>query len=169
MTNTESLVRLAVDLGEVLRARKWRVATAESCTGGGVAAAITTVAGSSAWFEYGLVTYANEAKQHLLGVDNTTLATEGAVSESVVRQMTAGALALSGAEIAVAISGVAGPGGGSEEKPVGTVWFAWEIAKGMCVARCRHLQGDRNEIQRQAVRIALEGLLELAGETEKTE
>jgi nicotinamide-nucleotide amidase len=103
MTNTESLVRLAVDLGEVLRARKWRVATAESCTGGGVAAAITTVAGSSAWFEYGLVTYANVAKQHLLGVDNTTLATEGAVSESVVRQMTAGALALSGAEIAVAV------------------------------------------------------------------
>src|SRR5690606_32948506 len=98
MTNTASLVRLAVDLGEVLRARKWRVATAESCTGGGGAAAITAVAGSSAWLEYGLVTYAYVVQLHFLGIDNTTLASDGGVSESVVRQMTVGALALSRAE-----------------------------------------------------------------------
>lgn len=169
MAHPDSLLQLATALGEALQSRQWRVVTAESCTGGGVAAAITAVSGSSSWFEYGLVTYANAAKQHLLGVDSPTLASEGAVSESVVRQMVAGALALSGAEIAVAISGVAGPGGGSAEKPVGTVWFAWGIARGPSVTACHHLQGDRCQVQKQAVIIALEGLLALMRDIPKTE
>lgn len=169
MTQPDSLLQLATALGEALRPRAWRVATAESCTGGGVAAAITAIPGSSAWFEYGLVTYANAAKQHLLGVDSTTLVNEGAVSESVVRQMVAGALALSGAEMAVAISGVAGPGGGSAEKPVGTVWFAWEVAKGPNLTACHHFRGDRCAIQQQAVAVALEGLLKLARDTQNPE
>lgn len=168
MTNHRSLMQLAAELGETLQKRQWRVVTAESCTGGGVAAAITAIPGSSAWFEYGLVTYADTAKQHLLGVDGRTLVKEGAVSESVVRQMAAGALSLSGADIAVAISGIAGPSGGSAAKPVGTVWFAWEIAKGPHSVQCHRLAGGRNEVQQQAVVIALEGLLALLNGNKKT-
>ena len=167
MTDHKPLMQLATELGDALQLHQWRVATAESCTGGGVAAAITAIPGSSNWFEYGLVTYANAAKQHLLGIDSPTLLAEGAVSESVVRQMTAGALSLAGADVAVAVSGIAGPGGGSAEKPVGTVWFAWEIAKGQQVTRCYHLDGDRNQIRQQAVVIALEGLLALLNEQSK--
>ncbi|MGM8227300.1 CinA family protein [Cellvibrio sp. ARAG 10.3] len=167
MTDNRSLIQLATDLGETLQQRHWRVVTAESCTGGGVAAAITAIPGSSAWFEYGLVTYADAAKQHLLGVDGRTLVKEGAVSESVVRQMAAGALSLSGADIAVAVSGIAGPSGGSAAKPVGTVWFAWEIAKGPYSVQCHHLEGERNKVQQQAVVIALEGLLVLLNENPK--
>lgn len=167
MTNHRPLIQLAAVLGETLQQRHWRVVTAESCTGGGVAAAITAIPGSSAWFEYGLVTYADAAKQHLLGVDSRTLAKDGAVSESVVRQMAAGALSLSGADIAVAVSGIAGPSGGSAAKPVGTVWFAWEIAKGPHNVQCHHLEGDRNKVQQQAVVIALEGLLALLNENSK--
>ncbi len=167
MTDHKPLMQLAAELGDALQLRQWRVATAESCTGGGVAAAITAIPGSSNWFEYGLVTYANSAKQHLLGVDSHTLANEGAVSESVVRQMAAGALSLSGAEMAIAVSGIAGPGGGSAEKPVGTVWFAWEIAKGQQATRCHQLDGDRNQIRQKAVIIALEGLLTLLCEQPK--
>src|SRR5690606_15281969 len=114
-----------------LSVRDWRVATAESCTGGGVAAAITITPGSSAWFEYGFVSYANNAKQALLGVAPATLSQEGAVSEAVVLEMVAGALLVSQANIAVAVSGVAGPGGGSPEKPVGYVWFAWQDSSGV--------------------------------------
>lgn len=154
-----SIYALSESLGEVLLARHWRLATAESCTGGGVAAAITSVAGSSAWFEYGLVTYANRAKQQLLGVDGQTLADVGAVSEPVVRQMLSGALRLSGAQVGVAVSGIAGPGGGSPEKPVGSVWFAWGSAFGGCETALHHFSGDRQAVQAQAVEVALQGLL----------
>lgn len=158
---TPSILQLSNLLGEKLLACQWRVATAESCTGGGIAAAVTAVAGSSSWFEYGLVTYANSAKETLLHVNHQTLEQEGAVSQAVVEQMLAGALALSGADIAVAVSGVAGPAGGSVEKPVGTVWFAWGLAAGKIKSHCFHFSGDRASIQQQAVTQGLTGLLQL--------
>ena len=153
----EHLLQLSQRLGEQLLRRNWRIATAESCTGGGVAAAITAVPGSSAWFEYGIVSYANAAKEKLLGVSNETLTREGAVSEAVVIEMARGVLALSGADIAVAISGVAGPSGGSPEKPVGTVWFAWLTASGGVKTELKCFGGDRAEVQKSAVLWALEG------------
>lgn len=157
----DQLLQLSQRLGTALLNRNWRVATAESCTGGGVAAAITAVAGSSAWFEYGIVSYANTAKQKLLGVSSAVLEQQGAVSEAVVIDMARGALALSAANIAVAISGVAGPAGGSPEKPVGTVWFAWVLATGEIKTELKHFVGDRQAIQRQAVIVALEEILNL--------
>lgn len=160
-TPTSSCDDLSAQLGRSLQVRNWRITTAESCTGGGVAAAITAIPGSSRWFEYGLVTYANQAKQHLLGVDSKSLAVDGAVSETVVHQMIDGVLALSGAELAVAVSGIAGPDGGSAEKPVGTVWFAWGTASGERKACCYHFDGDRRAIQQQAVISALTGAVEL--------
>ncbi len=152
---------LAQRLGSALAVCGWRVATAESCTGGGVAAAITSVAGSSGWFEYGVVSYGNNAKQKLLGVSSASLGTWGAVSEAVVKEMVAGALSMSEADIAVAISGIAGPSGGSLEKPVGTVWFAWSTRIGACITDQQHFVGNRQDIQHQAVLYALEGLLNL--------
>jgi len=146
-------------LGEACLARGLRVTTAESCTGGGVASAITAIAGSSAYFETGYVTYANVAKQRLLGVSSDTLDTHGAVSEETVREMVAGACRDSGAELGVAISGVAGPGGGSPDKPVGTVWFAWGDEHRQRV-RCHHLPGDRQRVRDLAVAVALAGLIE---------
>jgi nicotinamide-nucleotide amidase len=154
-------MQLSELLGQKLQARNWRVATAESCTGGGIAAAITAVAGSSAWFEYGIVSYANQAKQTLLNVGSETLAREGAVSRAVVEQMLAGVLVLSSADIAVAVSGIAGPSGGTSEKPVGTVWFAWGLATGEIFSECFHFSGDRNTVQQQAVAQGLSGLLTL--------
>lgn len=156
-----SILQLSNLLGEKLLARKWCVATAESCTGGGIAAAITAVAGSSAWFEYGVVSYANHAKEKLLHVNPQTLLQEGAVSQAVVEQMVAGIFALSGAEIAVAVSGVAGPSGGSMEKPVGTVWFAWGLGTGNIHSQCFYFEGDRAAIQQQSVAQGLNGLLAL--------
>ena len=155
------LLQLSSLLGERLQARGWRVATAESCTGGGIAAAITAIAGSSAWFEYGIVSYANHAKEKLLQVDSDTLLQEGAVSRAVVEQMLAGVLQLSGAEIALAVSGVAGPSGGTPEKPVGTVWFAWGLASGKTYSECFSFVGDRASIQAQSVVQGLSGLLNL--------
>ena len=155
-----NLNSLAAELGRQLAQRRWTVATAESCTGGGVAAAITSVPGSSNWFGYGLVTYANTAKVQLLGVAPDLLAEQGAVSESVVRQMVLGALALSGADLAVAISGIAGPEGGTAAKPVGTVWFAWGSANGWLESRVLHFNGGREAIQNQAVVEAIAGLLQ---------
>lgn len=156
---------LSSSLGDALRERAWRVATAESCTGGGVAAAITMTSGSSAWFEYGFVSYANRAKQGLLGVQPTTLLREGAVSEAVVLEMLTGALTVAEAEIAVAVSGIAGPNGGAPGKPVGDVWFAWGLADGERTAELHHFSGDRLAVQAQAVRCALEGLLALLQKT----
>ncbi len=155
----ESLISLVARIGERLLARGWMLTTAESCTGGWIAKTVTDVAGSSAWFDRGFVTYSNAAKQEMLGVALETLTRHGAVSEPVVKEMAAGALAQSRAQAAIAISGIAGPGGGSAEKPVGTVWFAWGLP-GRIVTQCMQLAGDRESVRQQAVRIALDGLLE---------
>ena len=152
---------LATQVGAALKAHGLMLTTAESCTGGGVASALTDIGGSSAWFERGFVTYSNEAKCDMLGVAQEMLARHGAVSEAVVREMVAGALQYSKSQMALAVSGVAGPDGGSAEKPVGTVWFAWGIKSGACVARLHRLSGNRAEVREQAVRIALQGVLDM--------
>lgn len=150
---------LAEQLQALAIARGVRVTTAESCTGGGVSAAITAVAGSSGYFEAGYVTYSNAIKQRLLGVSQASLDAFGAVSEAVVREMVQGACRESGAELGVAISGVAGPGGGSDEKPVGTVWLAWGSETHQ-QTRCCHFSGDRQAVRDAAVSEALQGLIE---------
>tara|TARA_B100000768_G_scaffold56271_1_gene54747 strand:+ start:3018 stop:3503 length:486 start_codon:yes stop_codon:yes gene_type:complete len=155
--------RLALELGEQLAKRRHRVTTAESCTGGGVASAITEVAGSSGWFEVGYVTYSNRHKQQVLGVAKSILAEHGAVSEAVVRAMVDGALKASGADYGIAISGIAGPTGGSADKPVGTVWFAWQGPLGS-EAACRRFDGDRRSVREQAVEFSLHQLLHLVSE-----
>ncbi len=152
---------LAEQVGGALKAHGMMVATAESCTGGGIAQALTDISGSSAWFERGFVTYANSAKVEMLGVHQTTLDAHGAVSEATVREMAAGALQHSHADIALAVSGIAGPTGGTPEKPVGTVWFAWAERGGEVRARLHHLTGDRASIREQSVHIALQGALNL--------
>lgn len=157
------LAALAVRLGERLSAAHRMVAVAESCTGGWLAKAITDVAGSSDWFDRGFVTYTNQAKQDMLGVRSHSLELQGAVSAAVVEEMATGALARSAASFSTAISGVAGPGGGSEEKPVGTVWFAWADSNAEVYSECLRFDGDREAVRRQAVAHALDGLLELAG------
>ena len=150
--------QLCCQIGTALEARNASLTTAESCTGGGVASAITAVPGSSNWFGYGFVSYANSAKQNLLGVSAQTIEQYGAVSEAVVEQMAVGALAASGAKYGIAISGIAGPSGGSEDKPVGTVWFAW--AGPMGVLTKKHLLlGDRDAVREQAIEISLKQLL----------
>jgi nicotinamide-nucleotide amidase len=153
---------LAARLGRVLSDRRWTAATAESCTGGMIASAITDVAGSSAWFDRGFVTYSNAAKIEMLGVRVGTLEAHGAVSEATAREMAAGALARSGADIAVAVTGVAGPSGGSAEKPVGLVCFAWACRGGAVEARAMHFAGDRAAVRAAAVAAALEGLISRA-------
>jgi nicotinamide-nucleotide amidase len=157
---TENCLQLSQQLGEILLQKKWTLATAESCTGGGLSSAITAISGSSQWFGYGWVTYANEAKQKLLNVSSKTLEDFGAVSEEVVLEMVTGALQISGANIAVAVSGIAGPTGGTAEKPVGSVWFAFALPS-QKVTKFQLFQGDRSEIQSQAVRMVLIGLLDL--------
>jgi nicotinamide-nucleotide amidase len=155
---------LSEQVGDALRARGLMLATAESCTGGWVAEAITAVAGSSQWFERGFVTYSNEAKRELLGVRAETLAQYGAVSEAAVREMAEGTLARSRAQVAVAVSGIAGPGGGSLDKPVGTVCLGWAGA-GAAVRTLRvQFAGDREAVRRQAVAAALQGVLDLLSE-----
>jgi len=155
------ITRLAKLVGEACVRRGVAVATAESCTGGGVAEAITRIPGSSAWFDRGLVTYSNEAKEALLGVAHATLAAHGAVSEEVARAMAAGALTRSEAGVSAAVTGIAGPGGAVPGKPVGLVWFAWAVRDGEAQARMFHLGGDRERIRRQSVAIALQGLIDL--------
>ncbi len=149
---------LAAELGRVLALRKWTLATAESCTGGLVAGAVTDIAGSSGWFDRGFVTYSNEAKVDLLGVRPETLARFGAVSEATVREMAAGALGRSRADIAVAVTGVAGPAGGTPEKPVGLVWFAWAVRGRVVEAESRRFPGDRAAVREASVIVALSGL-----------
>lgn len=145
-------------LAEVLLKQKQTIATAESCTGGWVAKVLTDRAGSSSYVLGGIVSYSNAVKQDLLGVTAASLDAHGAVSEPVVREMVAGALATTKAGVAVAISGVAGPGGGSEDKPVGTVWFAWGRSPADTEAVVEHFQGDRDAVRRQAVLFALQGV-----------
>jgi len=159
---------LAAQLGGLLKAHGLMLATAESCTGGGVAEAITGVAGSSAWFERGFVTYSNLSKQQMLGVSEATLAQRGAVSEATVREMVAGALQHSAAQVAVAVSGIAGPDGGTPDKPVGTVWFAWGIKHGTTHARRYQLAGSRTEVRAQAVRIAMQGIVDMLNQLTTT-
>ena len=154
---------LAAQVGGALKAHGLMLATAESCTGGGVAHAITDVAGSSAWFERGFITYSNIAKQQMLGVSEATLVQHGAVSEAVVREMVAGALQHSAAQVALAVSGIAGPEGGTPEKPVGTVWFAWGIKHGATHAQRYQINGNRAEVRARSVRIVLQGVIDLLG------
>jgi len=154
------LENLARDLGAALLQRGEWLTAAESCTGGWLAQSVTAIAGSSGWFERGFVTYSNAAKVDMLGVPETTLERHGAVSEATARAMAQGALAHSQADWAVAITGIAGPSGGSPEKPVGTVCFAWASKTGACEAQTCHFPGDRAGVREHSVRHALNGLLQ---------
>ena len=155
----DELAHLAEQVGAALKARGLLLATAESCTGGWVGEAVTAVPGSSHWYERGFITYTNEAKQEMLGVSSDTLAQFGAVSEQTVREMVAGALEHSHAQVALAISGIAGPGGATPLKPVGTVCLAWGVG-GVIETDILHFEGDRRAVRGQAVQVALRGLLD---------
>jgi nicotinamide-nucleotide amidase len=152
---------LAVQAAARMQALGFQLASAESCTGGWLAKTATDLAGSSAWFERGFVTYSNESKEELLGVRHETLTSFGAVSEATVREMAAGALTHSRAQVSLAITGIAGPGGATPGKPVGLVWFAWARQGQGPVARQVRFDGDRDAVRRQAVALAWNGLLEL--------
>ena len=162
MADDKALFALSERVGQKLRAAGRRLATAESCTGGWVAKACTDISGSSQWFECGFVTYSNAAKVRDIGVSERTLANHGAVSEATVREMAAGALRVSGVDIAVAISGIAGPDGGTAAKPVGTVWFAVGSRHGADVvvtAETQLFAGDREVVRRRSVERALQLVL----------
>ena len=152
--------RLAAQVGARMLQRRLQLATAESCTGGLVSAAVTEIAGSSAWFERGFVTYSNAAKTELLGVSAALIERDGAVSEAVARAMVLGALTHSHAQVAVAVTGVAGPTGGSAEKPVGTVWFGF-VVPGQVLTEKYHFEGERATVRAATVQHALARLLEL--------
>ena len=158
-----TLEELAGRAGKLLLEQGRMLVTAESCTGGWVAKCITDIAGSSAWFDRGFVTYSNRAKQDMLDVTAATLEVHGAVSAATVSEMVRGALAHSRADVAVAVSGIAGPGGGAPDKPVGTVWFAWLVPGGAPRVDRRQFDGDREAVRRQAVARALEGLVDVLG------
>jgi competence/damage-inducible protein CinA C-terminal domain len=155
MTDSE-LFQLSEQVGQALKAQGATVTAAESCTGGWIAKTLTDVAGSSAWFERSFVTYSNEAKSQMIGVSGVTLEAHGAVSEPVVVEMAVGALRAARATYAVSVSGIAGPDGGSKEKPVGTVWFAVASASGQGVTQCECFSGDRESVRRQATAFALQ-------------
>lgn len=156
MHDTSALVTA---LSAALRQRGWLMATAESCTGGLIACACTDLAGSSDWFERGFVSYSNQAKTEMLGVDAALIATHGAVSEAVALAMALGAVAHSRAQCSLSVTGVAGPGGGSPSKPVGTVWFGWNV-NGQADAECLQLPGDRAAVRQATLQHALAGLLQ---------
>ncbi|MGQ0750885.1 MAG: CinA family protein [Betaproteobacteria bacterium] len=160
----DMLCQLAERVGEALKTQGLMLATAESCTGGGVGEAITRVAGSSDWFERGFITYTYISKREMLGVNSDTLGTHGAVSEPTVREMVTGALERSHAQVALAVSGTAGPGGGTPDKPVGTVCFAWGVKDGAPISETRHFAGDRQAVRNQSVIHALNGVLRLLEE-----
>ncbi len=155
----EQIFRLVERVAALLTAREARLATAESCTGGWIAKSLTDLPGSSAWFEYGIVSYSNEAKQTLLALDPGLIDAHGAVSAEVAIQMAAAARAVSSADISVAVTGIAGPEGGTADKPVGTVWLAWDGPGRRATSRCRDFSGDREAIRRQTVIAALDGIL----------
>ncbi len=157
----DELLQLAHILGQKLHAKGWMLATAESCTGGWLAQVVTAIPGSSAWFDRGFITYSNMAKQEMLGVRAVTLQAYGAVSEETVREMAAGVLEHSRGHISAGISGVAGPGGGTPKKPVGTVCIAWATGDQAPFSTVCRLSGDREEIRSRAVAAALRGLIEL--------
>jgi nicotinamide-nucleotide amidase len=163
MSDADEIAALANSLVTALIASGHSVATAESCTGGWIAKAITDVSGSSQCFGYGVVSYSNEAKESVLGVNPATLTKHGAVSEPVVSEMAAGVLSISGADYSVAVSGVAGPDGGSDDKPVGTVWFAWADRCGRDTrmeTELRRFAGDRRAVRASTVVVALRGIKE---------
>ena len=159
MASDAELSELARQVGRGLKAAGWRLALAESCTGGWIGKLVTDVAGSSAWFERGLITYSNEAKQQLLGVTAAALSRSGAVSAEVAEAMAQGALALSAANLALAVTGIAGPDGGSADKPVGLVWFALAVKHGAAETLSRQFDGDRDAVRRQAVQMGLNLIL----------
>jgi nicotinamide-nucleotide amidase len=164
MPNTDlDFTRLAARVGRHLLDSERIVATAESCTGGWIAKALTDIAGSSQWFIEGFVTYSNESKIRRLGVSRSVLLTQGAVSEATVRAMATGAIRRTGADLAVAVTGIAGPDGAVPGKPVGTVWLGWAERHGRAIrvaVQLKHFRGDRDAVRRKTVRVALEGLLD---------
>ena len=160
---TQQLEALAAQVGELLKTNGEKLATAESCTGGWIAQCLTAIAGGSDWFERGFVTYSNEAKVDMLGVEAETLLAHGAVSEATAAAMAAGALRHSRADWALSVTGIAGPGGGTDDKPVGTVCFGWAAGDGRVETQTVHFAGDRAQVRAQSVAHALGGLLERAG------
>ena len=159
----DAMTNLAIRVGARLQSRNWMLATAESCTGGWVAASITAIAGSSAWFERGFVTYSNESKAEMLGVAPDLIERHGAVSEEVARAMAVGALRHGRAQIALSITGVAGPGGGTPDKPVGLVCFGWAVGDLTQVVETKRFSGDREAVRRASVIHALQGVLAQLG------
>ena len=159
--NQEKLERISSELGELLKLKDYSFTCAESCTGGWVGHALTSIPGSSEWFGSSFVTYSYEAKTQILGVSSQDLDSFGAVSKEIVKQMVSGALDKSGADVGVAISGIAGPDGGTDTKPVGTVCFAWKINGQEVIASAEHFSGDRNEVRYFSVERALMGTIEL--------
>ena len=157
MKQIQQMTQAAEQASQLLRAENLQLVTAESCTGGLIGAVCTEIAGSSAWFFGGVMSYANEAKERALGVQATTLEAHGAVSEATVREMCQGALAIGG-QVAVAVSGVAGPGGGSVEKPVGCVYIGWQRLGGEAIVRRFQFAGDRQDVREQSVLSALQGI-----------
>jgi len=157
---TATMEQLAEQLGNALKQRAWKVAVAESCTAGGLAYAITMIPGSSDWFDRGFVTYSNASKEELLGVHSLTLNTFGAVSEQTAREMAEGTLKHSQAHISIAITGIAGPDGGSAAKPIGTVWFAYAIRHQDTQTFVHIFSGDRKAVREQAIKKALEKILD---------
>ena len=157
---SESTRQLVVELSELLIDKSWTITTAESCTGGMIAAALTDIAGSSAWFHQGVVSYANHAKIASLDVDEATLRQYGAVSKQVVEAMAVGGCLKAAANVAIAVSGVAGPGGGSKDKPVGTVWIAWALSPGTVQSAQYLFNGDRSNIRAAALTEALRGTIQ---------
>lgn len=149
----------ARELGRLLQHRRFSVVTAESCTGGGIARLLTDEPGASSWFERGFVTYSNLSKEEMLGVPRTTLDTHGAVSEEVVLAMARGALAHSNGDVSISVSGVAGPDGGSPDKPVGTVWIGWGLGENATEAQHFLFPGDRDEVRNRSMLAAIEGLI----------
>ena len=161
MTIDHDIAILAATVGASLKRHGYLLSTAESCTGGAVANAITDIPGSSEWFDCGFITYSSESKREILGVTQDSLVNHGAVSEVVVRQMVTGALRHSRSEVALAVSGIAGPTGATSGKPIGTVWLAWGIKGGPPIACLHYLHGDRTEIRKRSTLLVLQGILDL--------
>ncbi|MGK0306476.1 MAG: nicotinamide-nucleotide amidase [Gammaproteobacteria bacterium] len=157
---TEDITQLAQRLGNTLSTKGWQISCAESCTGGGIGYAITSISGSSAWFKKGFITYSNDAKQELLGVSEDTLIQYGAVSAQTVEEMAEGAAKNANAEVAIAVSGVAGPDGGTPDKPVGTVWFGFYI-NGQSISQKLLITGNRQDVRIKAIEFALSNTLML--------
>lgn len=156
----QGLADRARELGKLLQQRRFSVVTAESCTGGGIARLLTDEPGASSWFERGFVTYSNLSKEEMLGVPRALLEAHGAVSEEVVLAMARGALAYSNGDVSVSVSGVAGPDGGTDEKPVGTVWIGWGLGEGLTEAQHFLFPGDRDEVRNRSMLAAMAGLIE---------